>query len=173
MDFLWSSALALSSVHRDTTVPGEAGVGKTEVAKVMTEAQGGRLIRLQCYEGLDSTTALYKWNYPKHLLRFKMGESLHEPLKHVENIFSEEFLIRRPLLEAIRGEMNEAQTVLLIDEVDRADEEFEAFLLEILSHSWKKGKGGDRIDFRQTRGRDHRFAVETAQAQAAAHRAPL
>ena len=94
---------------------------------------GGRLIRLQCYEGLDATTALYEWNYPKQLLQIKVGESLHEPLKHVENIFSENFLIRRPLLEALQGEMDEAQTVLLIDEVDRADEEFEAFLLEILS----------------------------------------
>ena len=99
----------------------------------MTAALGGRLIRLQCYEGLDSTTALYEWNYPKQVLRIKMGESMHEPLKNIENIFSEEFLIRRPLLEAIRGEADERQIVLLIDEVDRADEEFEAFLLEILS----------------------------------------
>jgi MoxR-like ATPase len=120
-------------LERPILLEGEAGVGKTEVAKVMAEALGGRLIRLQCYEGLDSTTALYEWNYAKQLLRIKMGESLHEPLKHVENIFSEEFLVRRPLLEAIRSDANEGQTVLLIDEIDRADEEFEAFLLEILS----------------------------------------
>jgi len=120
-------------LERPILLEGDAGVGKTEVAKVMAKALGGRLIRLQCYEGLDASTALYEWNYPKQLLKIKLGESLHEPLKHVENIFSENFLIRRPLLEALQGEMNEAQTVLLIDEVDRADEEFEAFLLEILS----------------------------------------
>ena len=120
-------------LERPILLEGDAGVGKTEVAKVMAEALGGRLIRLQCYEGLDATTALYEWNYPKQLLQIKVGESRHEPLKHVENIFSESFLIRRPLLEALQGEMDEAQTVLLIDEVDRADEEFEAFLLEILS----------------------------------------
>jgi MoxR-like ATPase len=120
-------------LERPILLEGEPGVGKTEVAKVVARILGGRFIRLQCYEGLDSTMALYEWNYPKQLLRIKMGESLHEPLKHVENIFSEEFLIRRPLLEAIRGEENEGRTVLLIDEIDRADEEFEAFLLEILS----------------------------------------
>lgn len=120
-------------LQRPVLLEGEAGVGKTEVAKVMTQVLGGRLIRLQCYEGLDSTTALYEWNYPKQILRIKMGESLHEPLKRVENIFGEEFLIQRPLLEAIRGEMSDPPTVLLIDEIDRADEEFEAFLLEILS----------------------------------------
>lgn len=120
-------------LERPILLEGEAGVGKTEVAKVMNRALGGRLIRLQCYEGLDSTTALYEWNYTKQLLQIKMGESQHQPLTHVENIFSEEFLIRRPLLEAIQGETNEEQTVLLIDEIDRADEEFEAFLLEILS----------------------------------------
>lgn len=122
-----------AKLERPILIEGEPGVGKTEVAKVMTRILGGHFIRLQCYEGLDSTMALYEWNYPKQLLRIKMAESLHEPLKHVENIFSEEFLIRRPLLEAIQGEENEGRTVLLIDEIDRADEEFEAFLLEILS----------------------------------------
>jgi len=112
---------------------GEAGVGKTEVAKVMAKVLNRRLIRLQCYEGLDATAALYEWNYPKQLLRIKMTESGRQPLESIENIFSEEFLIRRPLLEAIRSESYDQHIVLLIDEIDRSDEEFEAFLLEVLS----------------------------------------
>jgi MoxR-like ATPase len=120
-------------LEKPLLLEGEAGVGKTEVAKVMTQALGRRLIRLQCYEGLDVTTALYEWNYPKQLLRIKMSEATHQPLERVENIFSEEFLIRRPLLEAIQSEGNDQHIVLLIDEVDRSDEEFEAFLLEVLS----------------------------------------
>ncbi len=120
-------------LEKPLLIEGEAGVGKTEVAKVMTHVLNWRLIRLQCYEGLDSTTALYEWNYPKQLLRIKMGESAHQPLEKVENIFSTEFLIRRPLLEAIWSEDKNERCVLLIDEIDRSDEEFEAFLLEILS----------------------------------------
>jgi len=120
-------------LEKPVLLEGEAGVGKTEVAKVMTQALGRRLIRLQCYEGLDATTALYEWNYPKQLLRIKMGESKRQPIDSVENIFSEEFLIRRPLLEAIQSEAADQRIVLLIDEIDRSDEEFEAFLLEILS----------------------------------------
>jgi MoxR-like ATPase len=120
-------------LEKPLLLEGEAGVGKTEVAKVMTQALGRRLIRLQCYEGLDVTTALYEWNYPKQLLRIKMGEAMQTPLERVENIFSEEFLIRRPLLEAIQSEGVDQHIVLLIDEVDRSDEEFEAFLLEVLS----------------------------------------
>ena len=120
-------------LEKPILLEGEAGVGKTEVAKVMTQALGRRLIRLQCYEGLDVTTALYEWNYPKQLLRIKMGEAGKQPLERVENIFSEEFLIARPLLEAIQSEASDQHIVLLIDEVDRSDEEFEAFLLEILS----------------------------------------
>jgi MoxR-like ATPase len=120
-------------LEKPLLLEGEAGVGKTEVAKVMTQALGRRLIRLQCYEGLDVTTALYEWNYPKQLLRIKMSEATHQPLERVENIFSGEFLIRRPLLEAIQSEGNDQHIVLLIDEVDRSDEEFEAFLLEVLS----------------------------------------
>ena len=120
-------------LEKPILLEGEAGVGKTEVAKVMTQALGGRLIRLQCYEGLDVTTALYEWNYPKQLLRIKMGEASKQPLDRVENIFSKEFLIARPLLEAIQNEGSDQPIVLLIDEVDRSDEEFEAFLLEILS----------------------------------------
>ncbi len=120
-------------LEKPLLLEGEAGVGKTEVAKVMTQALGRRLIRLQCYEGLDVTTALYEWNYPKQLLRIKMSEASRQPLERVENIFSEEFLIRRPLLEAIQSEGKDRHIVLLIDEVDRSDEEFEAFLLEVLS----------------------------------------
>jgi MoxR-like ATPase len=120
-------------LEKPILLEGEAGVGKTEVAKVMTQVLGRRLIRLQCYEGLDVTTALYEWNYPKQLLRIKMGESGKQPLERVENIFSREFLIARPLLEAIQSEASDQHIVLLIDEVDRSDEEFEAFLLEILS----------------------------------------
>lgn len=120
-------------LEKPVLLEGEAGVGKTEVAKVMTQALGRRLIRLQCYEGLDVTTALYEWNYPKQLLRIKMGESTRQPAESVQNIFSEEFLIRRPLLEAIQSEVTDQHIVLLIDEIDRSDEEFEAFLLEVLS----------------------------------------
>jgi len=120
-------------LEKPLLIEGEAGVGKTEVAKVMAQALNRRLIRLQCYEGLDATAALYEWNYPKQLLRIKMGEASQEPLKGVENIFSEDFLIRRPLLEAIQSQTEDKPSVLLIDEIDRSDEEFEAFLLEILS----------------------------------------
>jgi MoxR-like ATPase len=112
---------------------GEAGVGKTEIAKVLARILDTRLIRLQCYEGLDASHALYEWNYPKQLLRIKMGEVDHAAPRDLgREIFSEEYLIRRPLLEAIASE-SENPPVLLIDEVDRADEEFEAFLLEVLS----------------------------------------
>jgi len=120
-------------LEKPLLLEGEAGVGKTDVAKVMTQALGGRLIRLQCYEGLDVTTALYEWNYPKQLLRIKMGELNEQTLKGVENIFTEDFLIRRPLLEAIQSGTGDQPIVLLIDEIDRSDEEFEAFLLEVLS----------------------------------------
>jgi len=120
-------------LEKPLLLEGEAGVGKTDVAKVMTQALEGRLIRLQCYEGLDVNTSLYEWNYPKQLLRIKMGEVCAEPLKGVENIFTEEFLIRRPLLEAIQSGDRDLPIVLLIDEIDRSDEEFEAFLLEVLS----------------------------------------
>jgi MoxR-like ATPase len=129
-----ATALYLAlKLEKPLLLEGEAGVGKTEVAKVMTQALGRRLIRLQCYEGLDATTALYEWNYPKQLLRIKMGEVCQQPMPSVENIFSEEFLIRRPLLEAIQSEAADQPIVLLIDEIDRSDEEFEAFLLEVLS----------------------------------------
>ncbi|HEV7215721.1 MAG TPA: MoxR family ATPase, partial [Chloroflexota bacterium] len=112
---------------------GEAGVGKTEVAKVLARLMDARLIRLQCYEGLDASHALYEWNYPKQLLRIKMGEAEGASADELGNtIFSEEYLIRRPLLDALSS-TGAQPPVLLIDEVDRADEEFEAFLLEVLS----------------------------------------
>ena len=112
---------------------GEPGVGKTEVALVLAEILSTKLIRLQCYEGLDANSALYEWNYPKQLLRIKMDEQCRqspEELGHV--IYTEPYLIKRPLLEAIMSSQGNTP-VLLIDELDRADEEFEAFLLEILS----------------------------------------
>jgi MoxR-like ATPase len=114
---------------------GEAGVGKTEVAKVLAEIMGSKLIRLQCYEGLDANTALYEWNYPKQMLRIKLEEVRHGDRSAVATeIFSEEYLVKRPLLEAIQGGADGAPPpVLLIDEIDRADVEFEAFLLEVLS----------------------------------------
>lgn len=127
-----------TSVHLAMTlkkpllIEGHAGVGKTEVAKVMSRMLDANLIRLQCYEGLDAAQALYEWNYPKQLLHIKLEESTTHTLREKEaTIFSEPFLIRRPLLQAIGQDGK--PPVLLIDEVDRADEEFEAFLLEVLS----------------------------------------
>jgi MoxR-like ATPase len=112
---------------------GEAGVGKTEVAKVLAKVLSAKLIRLQCYEGLDANTALYEWNYPKQMLRIKLEEVQRGDKKAVETeIFNQDYLLKRPLLEAIISE-EENPPVLLIDEIDRADVEFEAFLLEVLS----------------------------------------
>ena len=119
-----------TSLGKPLLVEGHPGVGKTEIAKVLATVQEGDLIRLQCYEGLDATTALYEWNYPKQLLHIRMEEQGSVAAREAA-IFSEPFLLKRPLLQAIthRGR----PPVLLIDEVDRADEEFEAFLLEVLS----------------------------------------
>jgi len=112
---------------------GEPGVGKTEVALVLSKILDTRLIRLQCYEGLDANNALYEWNYTKQLLRIKMEEQCRTNPDDIGNvIYSEPYLVKRPLLEAIQSPPGETP-VLLIDELDRADEEFEAFLLEILS----------------------------------------
>jgi MoxR-like ATPase len=136
-DYVTDAAIA-TSVHLAMTlkkpllIEGHAGVGKTEVAKVMARMLGTNLIRLQCYEGLDAAQALYEWNYPKQLLHIKLEESTDHSLEQKEAaIFSEPFLIRRPLLQAIT--QDDQSPVLLIDEVDRADIEFEAFLLEVLS----------------------------------------
>jgi MoxR-like ATPase len=113
-------------------IEGPAGVGKTEIAKSLSLSLDARLVRLQCYEGLDATTAIYEWNYPKQLLRIKLQENATASAAEKEaEIFSEPFLLKRPLLEAITDRTS--SPVLLIDEIDRSDEEFEAFLLEILS----------------------------------------
>jgi MoxR-like ATPase len=113
-------------------IEGHPGVGKTEAAKVLATMLGTELIRLQCYEGLDVSTALYEWNYPKQLLHIRLEENSERSVREKEAvIFSEPFLLERPLLRAIRAA--ERAPVLLIDEVDRSDEEFEAFLLEVLA----------------------------------------
>jgi MoxR-like ATPase len=118
---------------RPLLLEGEAGVGKTELAKVLAASLGTRLIRLQCYEGLDVNTAVYEWNYPRQLLEIRLLEARGEADRATaHDIFGPEFLIRRPLLQALESEYGRAP-VLLIDEIDRADEEFEAYLLEILS----------------------------------------
>ena len=126
-----ATVLAVSlSLGRPLLVEGAAGVGKTEIAKVMAAALDRDLVRLQCYEGLDESKALYEWNYQKQLLSIQvnMNESDKEAL--TRSLFSDEYLLERPLLQSIRSEK---PVVLLIDEIDKADEEFEAFLLEILS----------------------------------------
>jgi MoxR-like ATPase len=118
-------------LKRPLLLEGEAGVGKTEVAKAVAAVHGAELIRLQCYEGLDQNAALYEWNYQRQLLAIKTREGIGENADAIEeHIFSERYLLERPLLAAIR---REKPPVLLVDEVDRADEEFEAFLLELLS----------------------------------------
>jgi len=118
-------------LEKPLLIEGPAGVGKTEIAKVMSKALNTNLIRLQCYEGLDSNQAIYEWNYQKQLLFLKMQEHENLSLAQKEaSIFGEEFLMKRPLLESI---MQEKGPVLLIDEIDRADEEFESFFLELLS----------------------------------------
>jgi MoxR-like ATPase len=123
-------------MRRPLLVEGEAGVGKTEIAKVLAQMLGTELVRLQCYEGLDTHTALYEWNYQRQLLRLKIAEREHgaserDPHQLEDLIFGREYLLERPLLRAITR--REGPAVLLIDEVDRADEGFEAFLLEVLS----------------------------------------
>jgi MoxR-like ATPase len=119
-------------LRKPLLIEGHAGVGKTEVAKVMAQMLGTNLIRLQCYEGLDAATALYEWNYQKQLLHIKLNEGRNRSVDEEEHtIFSEGFLLKRPLLLAITQETQ--SPVLLVDEVDRADEEFEAFMLEVFS----------------------------------------
>ena len=119
------------TLHKPLLIEGPAGVGKTEIAKVMARALDTDLIRLQCYEGLDANMALYEWNYQRQLLHLKIDENSTRTLEEREaTIFGEEFLLKRPLLQALT---HAKPPVLLIDELDRADEEFEAFLLEILS----------------------------------------
>jgi MoxR-like ATPase len=120
-------------LHKPIFLEGEPGVGKTEVALVLADILTTKLIRMQCYEGLDANSALYEWNYPKQLLRIKMDEQCNLSSEEMgQVIYSEPYLVKRPLLEAILSSQGNAP-VLLVDELDRADEEFEAFLLEILS----------------------------------------
>lgn len=121
------------TLEKPLFLEGEPGVGKTEVAKVLARALDTRLIRLQCYEGLDINNAVYEWNYPRQILEIRLLEAEGTSRDAArKNIFSEEFLLKRPLLQAIENHSDRAP-VLLIDELDRADEEFESFLLELLS----------------------------------------
>ena len=115
---------------RPLLIEGAAGVGKTEVAKVMAHALGRELVRLQCYEGLDEGKALYEWNYQKQLLSIQINAGAQSRDELTRDLFSDEYLLERPLLKSIRSKES---VVLLIDEIDKADEEFEAFLLELLS----------------------------------------
>jgi MoxR-like ATPase len=117
------------SLDRPLLLEGEAGVGKTEVAKVLAELLGRELIRLQCYEGIDASQALYEWNYSRQLIAVRALQDVTAET-HVEDLFGPEYLVERPLLAAIRAG---SKCVLLVDELDRADDEFEAFLLEILA----------------------------------------
>lgn len=121
-------------LRRPLFLEGEAGVGKTEIAKVLARVLGTELIRLQCYEGLDVSHAVYEWNYPRQLLQIRMLEATDALDRRTapRELFSEEFLIKRPLLRALEGGSG-LPPVLLIDEIDRADEEFEGYLLELLS----------------------------------------
>lgn len=127
--------LALS-MNRPLLLEGEPGVGKTEVAKALSALTGGELLRLQCYEGLDASQALYEWDYPRQLLHLRAAEAagtISSDVSAVENeLYSERFLVRRPLLDAI-SDRHVVAPILLIDELDRADDEFEAFLLEVLA----------------------------------------
>ena len=133
--YVASDALAMAlylsiTLGRPLLLEGAAGVGKTQIAKTLAEIRDTSLIRLQCYEGLDASSAIYEWNYQRQLLAIRAATDAQQLDDIEEKIFSEKYLLRRPLLEAIQQEV---APVLLIDEIDRADEEFEAYLLEILS----------------------------------------
>jgi MoxR-like ATPase len=135
-DYLADEGLATSiflalRLQRPLLLEGEAGVGKTEVAKVLARWTGGELVRLQCYEGIDASQAVYEWDYSRQLLHLRAVEASHREVDEDE-LYSERFLVKRPLLRALAHD-GAVPPVLLVDEVDRADDEFEAFLLEILS----------------------------------------
>ena len=138
-DYVCDRSLATATflalqLDRPLLLEGEAGVGKTELAKVLAASLGARLIRLQCYEGLDVNAAVYEWNYPRQMLEIRLLEARGEATEvKAHDIFGPDFLIKRPLLQALEGDDSGEPPVLLIDEIDRADEEFEAYLLEILS----------------------------------------
>jgi MoxR-like ATPase len=130
---LATSVLLALKLNRPLFLEGEAGVGKTEIAKVLSATLGRKLIRLQCYEGLDAAQAVYEWDYPRQMLQIRLAEAAGDSRASLEEeIFSERFLIRRPLMQALAPDPAGAP-VLLIDELDRADEPFEAYLLEVLS----------------------------------------
>jgi MoxR-like ATPase len=138
-DYLADRSLATAiflalKLGRPLFLEGEAGVGKTEIAKVLATTLGRRLIRLQCYEGLDVAAAVYEWNYARQMLEIRLAEAVHDTSRDemARDIFSDRFLIKRPLLQALEPDPAGAP-VLLIDELDRTDEPFEAFLLEVLS----------------------------------------
>ena len=140
-DYLPDTGLATAiylaiKLHRPLLLEGEAGVGKTEVAKVLSRWTGGELIRLQCYEGIDSSQAVYEWDYSKQLLHLRAAEAAgaagNDAEKLENDLYAERFLVKRPLLRAVENREG-PPPVLLIDEIDRADDEFEAFLLEVLS----------------------------------------
>jgi MoxR-like ATPase len=128
---LTTSIFLALRLQRPLLLEGEAGVGKTEVAKVLARWTGGELVRLQCYEGIDASQAVYEWDYSRQLLHLRAVEASHERVDEDE-LYSERFLVKRPLLRALAHD-GAVPPVLLIDEIDRADDEFEAFLLEILS----------------------------------------
>ncbi len=129
---LATAVYLVTKLRKPLLIEGHAGLGKTEVAKTLAAMLGTRLIRLQCYEGLDVSSAVYEWNYQKQLLAIKIEEKTEQTVEEKEkHIFSKEFLLERPLLQSILAE--DASPVLLIDEIDRADEAFEAFLLELLA----------------------------------------
>jgi len=130
-DGLATSIFLALRLQRPLLLEGEAGVGKTEVAKVLARWTGGELVRLQCYEGIDASQAVYEWDYSRQLLHLRAVEASHERVDEDE-LYSERFLVKRPLLRALAYD-GAVPPVLLIDEIDRADDEFEAFLLEILS----------------------------------------
>lgn len=122
------------TLNRPLLLEGEAGVGKTEVAKALSAWTGGELIRLQCYEGISISQAVYEWDYARQILSLRVAEAgdANSPALQTSDLYSEQFLVRRPLLQAV-GDDSLVAPVLLIDEIDRADDEFEAFLLEVLS----------------------------------------
>ncbi|MGH6930006.1 MAG: AAA family ATPase, partial [Dongiaceae bacterium] len=130
-----ATALFLAlKLHRPLFLEGEAGVGKTEIAKVLAMTLGRRLVRLQCYEGLDVASAVYEWNYSRQMIEIRLAEAAGDSNRETlgTDIFSERFLIKRPLLQSLERDIGGAP-VLLIDELDRTDEPFEAYLLEVLS----------------------------------------
>ena len=129
---LATAVYLMTKLRKPLLIEGHAGLGKTEVAKILASMLGAELIRLQCYEGLDISSAVYEWNYQKQLLAIRIQEGTEQTVEEKEkHIFSREFLLERPLLRSILAQ--DASPVLLIDEIDRADEAFEAFLLELLS----------------------------------------